>query len=198
MRNTGDPECIREIRSHWSRMRRRKLVEKRISGGVSTIEVTNIGNGWHPHLHILCNCEWLALHTPPPNRRDSAEVKRQKYDHARLELSALWANVIGQETATVSALRKKPGECLKYAMKYAVKGSELIASPDPVAPLIRVMSKSRMVSAFGDLHGKIPAEDDDEKPACVCPDCGEEKSWIPVDVEHHARRQAYDKMHCIR
>lgn len=188
MPNRPDAECIREIRGHWSKLRRRKLIVDRIKGGLNTIEITNKGNGWHPHLHVLADCQWLALHTPPPQFRDSAAVKRQKYDHARLELSALWCQIIKSPVGVVSALRKPPGECIAYALKYAVKGSDLIESPDPIADLIRVLSRSRMLSTFGALHGLVAADDEEERPAVACSECGNEKSFMPEDFVGNFRR----------
>lgn len=196
--NSEDPECIRELRACWSKMRRRKLIADKVKGGVSTIEVTNTGNGWHPHLHILCDCEWLAVHTPKPRWGDSEAVKKQKYMHAADELGRIWAHVTKQEIAIVKAIRKPPGDVLRYAMKYAVKGSDLIESPDPIAPLIRVMSRSRMVSAFGSLHGNIPSDPEDERPAVACECCGEIKSFVPEAVEDRARIHAYDRSHALR
>lgn len=195
MKNTDDHECIRTIRAHWSKMRRRKLMVDNIKGGVSTIEITNTGEGWHPHLHILCDCEWLALHVPKPRRADSEGVKRQKYDHARLELSALWASILNQEHAIVSALRKKPGDVLAYTMKYAVKGSDLIASPDPVAPLIRVLSRSRMVSAFGNMHGRVAADEEEEKAVVCCPECGCEQHFVLTQYVEKMLETHYNKTH---
>lgn len=187
VRNTPDPEIIRDLRGWWSKMRRRKLMSDKVTGGISTIEVTEGEGGWHPHLHILADCRWLALHVPAPAWTDSEAVKRQKYDHARLELSALWSQVIGQEQASVLALRKPPGECLRYALKYAVKGSTLIESKLPIAPLIRVLSKSRMLSAFGSMHGLKLDDPEDEKPGTVCMECQNVTDWIPdhvIDLIH--------------
>lgn len=192
-RNTGDPECIREIRADWGRMRRRKLLESKIKGGIATIEITNTGNGWHPHLHILCDCKWLALHVPAPTFADSVDVKRQKYDHARLELSALWCSVIKQDQSIVSALRAKPGEALAYALKYAIKGSDLINSQDDIAPMIRVLEKSRMISAFGDLYALDAELQDDERPKCTCKDCGEASTYMPDWVVDKLYIQSYDR-----
>lgn len=193
MRNTGDPTCIRTIREHWGRMRRRKLIDQKIDGGIATIEVTNRGEGWHPHLHVLCNCRWLALHVPEPRQRDSEAVKRQKYDHARLELSALWAQVIGQENAVVSALRAKAGDALAYVLKYAVKGSDLINSPDPIAPMIRCLEKSRMISAFGTMHNLEAELIEAEKPKCKCKNCGATDSLMPDWIVDRMMRDAYDR-----
>lgn len=191
-RNTGDPNCIREIRADWSKMRRRKLLVSRIKGGIATIEITNTGNGWHPHLHILCDCKWLALHVPAPTFADSPDVKRQKYDHARLELSALWCSVIKQDQSIVSALRAKSGDALAYAIKYAIKGTDLINSPDPIAPLLRVLEKSRMISAFGDMHDVDAQIQDDEKPKCTCKDCGQIQTFMPDWIVEKMYIQAYD------
>ena len=196
--NTTDPECIRKIRGHWSKMRRRKLIAHRVAGGISTIEITNEGRGWHPHLHILCDCEWLALHVPPPNRRDSNDVKRQKFDHARLELSALWAQVVGQEKAIVLAKRVAGKDALAYSLKYAVKGSDLIDCKDEIAPLIRVLSKSRMISAFGNMHGKGLDDPEDERPACICPACMNETTFIPESIVDMIYRRSYDQTHAVR
>jgi plasmid rolling circle replication initiator protein Rep len=193
MRNTGDPQCIRTIREAWGRMRRRKLMAQRIAGGIATIEITNQGNGWHPHLHVLADCQWLALHTPEPSFGDSEGVKRQKYDHARLELSALWGSVIKQETAIVSALRKEPGAALAYTLKYAVKGSDLIDSPDPIAPLLRVLNKSRLVSAFGNLHNLEPELIEEERPKCKCGKCGAEGAFLPDWIIDKLERDSYDR-----
>jgi hypothetical protein len=190
--NSPDPECIRTIREDWSRMRRRKLMVDRIAGGISTIEVTNKGAGWHPHLHVLCDCRWLAIHTPPPSPRDSEGVKRQKYDHARLELSALWAQVIKNPVAVVSALRKPPGEALRYTLKYAVKGQDMIDCPDPIGPLIRVLSRSRMVSTFGTMHGRIAEDEEEERPAVECGECGNIKSFMPEDCAMFYGRAGHD------
>lgn len=193
MRNTPDPECIREIREHWSKFRRRKLVETKIKGGVTTVEITEGEGGWHPHLHIVCDCQWLALHVPAPSWRDSIDVQRQKYDHARLELSALWSQVVGQKQATVLANRKAPGEALAYALKYAVKGSTLIESKLPIAPLIRVLGNSRMLSAFGTMHGLKLEDPDEEKPAAICRECMRETEWIPEFIVDGIYRNSHDK-----
>jgi len=195
VKNSFDPECIRTIRKNWSKMRRRKIMTDKITGGISTIEVTNTGQGWHPHLNILADCRWLAIHTPEPTRKDSEVIKFQKMEHAQKELSAVWADTIKQSGAVCWVKRKKPGEMLAYALKYAVKGQDLIESVQPIAPLIEVLQKSRMISAFGDLHGKVPVDPEDEKPTCLCGECGNEKSFIPIEIFDLMSRQSYDKEH---
>lgn len=193
MRNDPDPEAVRTIREKWGKFRRRKLVEKCIKGGITTVEVTEGEGGWHPHLHIIADCKWLALHVPAPAWQDSADVIRQKCDYARLELSALWSQVLGQEQAAVLANRKKPGEALAYALKYAVKGSTLIESKLPIAPLIRVLGKSRMLSTFGSMHGLDLSDPDEEKAGSICSECQNVTDWIPEFIVDGIYRQSHDR-----
>lgn len=196
--NDPDPERIRTLRADWSRMRRRKIIASRISGGITTIEVTEGNGGWHPHMHVLADCKWLAVHVPAPSPRDSPDVVKQKCDHAKIELENIWSNVIGEPASIVAALRARSGDALAYSLKYAVKGSDLIASKLPIGPLIRVISKSRMISAFGDFHGRITPDDEEEKPRCTCPDCGESASFIPAEIAARACISARDKNNALR
>lgn len=198
MLNSPDPESLRTMRDHWSRMRRRKLLVERITGGISTLEVTNGGKGWHPHLHIIANCRWLSLHTPEPTWRDTPAVREQKILHASQEVERMWCHITGQQKAIFKISRITDVKLVRYILKYAVKGSELIACRDDVAPLIRVLSRSRMVSAFGDLHGKCLSEPDEEKPVALCPCCGDEKPWMLQTVEDGLYRQSYDRTHGIK
>lgn len=185
--NSADPETVRALRAAWGRMRRRRLIMDRISGGIASIEVTNTGNGWHPHLHALVDCQWLSIHTPPPNSWESAEVVRQKCDHAREELSAIWGSVINSATAIVLAARVRDDRAAMYLLKYATKGSELLESPEPIGPLIDVLDRSRLISAFGNLHGRTQEMDGGEQPGFACIGCGAEKTYIPNAVLHHHR-----------
>lgn len=190
--NSPDPETLRDLRANWSKMRRRKIIASRISGGIASLEITNRGSGWHPHLHILADCRWLAIHTPEPSFSDSSDVARQKFDHARLELSALWASILKTEHAIVLAKRAAHGSVAAYVLKYAVKGSELLSSPDPIAPMIAVMDRTRLVSAFGNLHGRTAEMDADDRPECECVKCGQVKSFVPnFVIEIMTRRDPF-------
>lgn len=195
MPNSEDPESVREIRKSWSKFRRKKIVKDRVAGGLTAIEVTNNGNGWHPHIHAIIDCEWLSLHTPAPTRRDSEAVIKQKCEMAQLELSCRWADAIGQETAVVWAKRCKDEEALHYSLKYSVKASDLLDCRTEIAPLIRVMERTRLVSAFGSLYGRTAEMDDEEKPCMCCTNCGTEKTIIPRSVfEIITRHDPIDRM----
>ncbi len=180
--NSPDPETVRDLRKAWSRMRRRKVFENQILGGVAAIEVTNEGDGWHPHLHAIIDCEWLSVTTPAPTGRDSHDVFVQKCEHAQAELSSVWASVLKQKEAICWIVRMRNLDKLRYSLKYAVKGSSLVNSPDRIGPLLRCLEKTRCISAFGNLHGRTREMDADERPVTVCAQCGTEKSFLPVSV----------------
>lgn len=182
IQNDADPECVRKLRADWSKMRRRKLIAEKITGGVVAVEVTNQGNGWHPHLHAIVDARWLAIHTPEPGWRDSGAVRKQKCEHAQMELSRVWASVVKQDEGIVWVSRIHSDKAMHYALKYSVKGSELLASREPVGPLIKVMDKSRLVSAFGELHGRTSEMDDEDRPSMECTGCNNSHSMMPIDV----------------
>lgn len=180
--NSADPESVIELRKSWAKMRRRTLIQRQIAGGVAAIEVTNNGKGWHPHLHAIVDCHWLALHTPAPQRGDDAETIREKCNGARLELSALWAAVIKHPHAIVLAARIKDPAAAAYALKYCTKAAELLECKERIAPLIRVLAKTRLVSAFGNLHGRMAELETDDFPGCECPECQAVASKVPSSI----------------
>jgi hypothetical protein len=181
IRNSEDPESVRFLRESWGKFRRRKLIRERVAGGVAAVEVTNNGKGWHPHLHAVVDCRWLALYTREPNRGDSPEVVRELCTSAAQELGALWASQVRQETASVQVARVTGDQATVYALKYATKAAELLAVPGEIAPMIRVLRKTRLVSGFGCLH-PLPAVDVEAKPGVCCECCGAESQWMPETV----------------
>ena len=179
--NSEDPESLRFLRKKWSSFRRRKIIADQVKGGIATFEVTNKGAGWHPHLHAIIDCEWLAIHTPKPAPFDTTAVIKQKCKTAQLELSAQWAHMIGEDSAIVWAHRVYGDQAINEVLKYAAKGSDLITSPQPIAPMLRVISKTRTLTGFGSLY-PLPNPDRDEGPLVCCDKCGAEKSFLPESV----------------
>jgi hypothetical protein len=163
-------------------MRRRKIFEGQVRGGVAAIEVTNGGDGWHPHLHAIIDCEWLSVTVPAPRRNDSHDVFVQKCEMAQEELSRIWASVLGQDQAICWIVRMRNLDKLRYSLKYACKGSDLADSPDAIGPLIRVLDKSRLISAFGNLHGRTAEMEPEQRPVALCGECGNESSFLPQHV----------------
>ena len=186
--NSEDPETLRELRGHWSKFRRRKIWKERVKGGVGAFEVTNKGNGWHPHIHSVIDCEWLSIHVPPPQKWESRAVKKQKYELAQKELSRAWAEQIGSEHGIVWVRRVYGVGVVKEVLKYSVKGDELLGSPEPVVPLVRVLQKTRTLSGFGSLH-PLPSPENEEEFSVECEECGSTKCFVPNQVLEYIIRK---------
>jgi hypothetical protein len=179
--NSEDPNSLRALRKHWAKFRRRKIIASQVKGGIATFEVTHKGRGWHPHLHAVADCEWLAIHVPKPTRRDSREVVAEKCQLAQQELSKAWAHQIGNADGIVWVKRVHGNGIPAEILKYAVKGSDLINSPVPISPMLYALKATRTLSGWGSLF-PLPSPDADETPLAECPDCHATKSYLPQDV----------------
>lgn len=188
MTNSPDPESIKFIKKRWSQFRRRKLIRERVKGGVATFEITNKGSGWHPHIHSIMDCRWLSLHTPEPLTRDSKEVVKAKCMSAKKELSALWAEQLGQDIAIVDVRRVYDSETIaREVLKYALKGSELVTCPDPIAPLLRVLKGSRLLAGWGSMF-PLPELDPEEPVEVKCDSCHHTKTFLPESIVNYLIR----------
>lgn len=113
----------------------------KVQGGVYAQEVTNIGNGWHPHAHMLAAC------TGEP---DSAA------------LSAEWQAITGDSfIVDVRPITGDPVDGFLEVFKYAVKFSDLdYADNWHAAKLLR---GKRLLASFGCFWGvKVPEALTDE------------------------------------
>lgn len=182
-RNSDDESCIDDLKASWKAFRRKRIFKEHTVGGLWALEVTERGNGYHPHIHAMLDCKWLAADTPPPHPNDSPEQVRQKIDYAKAELSAEWGASCGQTWAVALAVRKSGADAVRELLKYTVKGSDLLESVLPIAPLIRQIDKGRTISTFGSLrNGKLPPEPDDDRPGLACTDCGTTGQFMPSEI----------------
>lgn len=188
VQNSIDVEGLTRLKAAWGKMRRRKLIREKVKSGIIGYEVTNKGKGWHPHLHALLDCRWLSLHVPEPNRKDSAEEKKRKCQAAADELSRLWADVLGQKTASVK-VRRGDANALVEVLKYSCKGSELVECAEDVSPLIYLMQGMRLMTTFGEIRKTMQdestEEDEEIEPidkGCQCPSCRARGTTMPSDI----------------
>jgi len=104
-------------------------------GGVYTLELTNKGNGWHPHAHML-----LASYTEPSQTIISKE----------------WENITGD--SFIVDLRPIKGDLTEGFMevfKYAVKFSDLSLEDNWKA--YQVLKGKNLLNSFGIFRGvKVP------------------------------------------
>ena len=128
------------------------------------------------------------MHTPEPLRRDSAEVVGHKCSLAKRELSSLWARQLGQDEAVVDVARVyNPEKVAIEVLKYAMKGSELIESPEPIAPLLRTLKGSRLLAGWGSMF-PLPELDPEEQPEVECDQCHHTKTFLPETVVSYLLR----------
>jgi hypothetical protein len=184
MRNVDDLsfDAVRKLRRAFGKLRQRKLWKAHVLGGAASIEVTNIGNGWHPHLHAILDCEWLAWKTPKPKASDSRGQKVALCEKAAKELEEVWSRCLNQKTASVKVKRTNDVDVVQEVLKYSVKGSDLVESPEPVAPIIRCLEATRLVTTFGTLFGKRLAKSEEAPRAPLMCKCGASGSFLPQEV----------------
>jgi hypothetical protein len=201
MKNVDDLSSggVRQLRRAFGKLRHRKLWLQRVRGGVATIEVTNIGNGWHPHLHAVVDCQWLAIKTPAPQRGDLPDVVKEKCQAAACELEALWSKILKQPTSSVKVKRADRSTIAKEVVKYCVKGEDLVNCDGSAGDLIRALESTRLMTTFGTCHGQTvkdvrqaakSAEKmrrreqlDEMEPRCGCGD----ENFLPSDVVEKQR-----------
>lgn len=191
--NIGDlsPTNIRELRRAFGRFRRQLFWSKNVTGGVACIEITNIGRGWHPHLHCLLDCRWLSIDTPEPKACYSRAMKKNLCQRAAEELQQNWSKQIGQLMSNVHIKRTTGAEIVKEVCKYAVKGSDLVDSPDPIGPAIWAMKSTRLVTTFGSFYGKRLVTAEEKKRVIPCPSCQHKGTWVTDEQLQFLKRRRW-------
>lgn len=157
MKNVDDLNfgAVRHLRRSFGKMRHKKFWKKNVKGGIASIEVTNIGNGWHPHLHAVLDCRWLSVHEPEVRSFYSREEKKACFEKAASELGTVWAKYLGQPLASIKIKRCSAATITKEVVKYSVKGTDLLACAEKVGPLIHALEACRLVTTFGTAHGRV-------------------------------------------
>ena len=162
---------VDELRQMFGRLRRRRFCDN-WRGGFYTVEVTNEGNGWHLHLHILTDAQWI----------DAGQLAKE------------WqaaSNGLGR-IVQVKDCRDKT--YLAEVTKYAVKGNQLAAwSAETSLEFILAFEGKRTFGVFGALFGKRTEFKEwidairDAKPKCDCGSCNvsyySESQWLMRDLQ---------------
>lgn len=187
---TSTPDDIRRLRRAFGALRRRAWWRRRVAGGIASVEVTSGEHGWHPHVHALIDARWLSVTVPPPTRSHSREEVADICTRSQAEVSWQWAACLSVETAHIWVSRAKTDRVAREILKYAVKPADLVESSEPIAPMIRTLARSRLISAWGSVRAerlRIQSLTDEAGLAvCECKRCGDE-SWIPLECTPRAR-----------
>ena len=185
-------EDIRQMRRAYRRMRQRVWWSRKVVGGVASLEVTNTGKGWHPHIHSVIDCRWLAVKTPMPKPFESRSSIRAKLKQAAKEVGAAWAEAMGLPRASVHVKRAYTDKTLQdgdvknksiaiEVLKYSVKPSDLVDSAEPIGDLLKLLGAARLVSSFGSCYGVQLGDEERPYQPAAC-ECGVIGAWLPDDL----------------
>lgn len=110
---------------------RRQDVWAEARGGCCSIEVTNSGQGWHLHAHILVDAIWI----------DAAK------------LAVCWGALVGQSFGIVKVKDVRGMEYVQEVAKYCAKGSEMASwDGNQIWEFISAIKGVRFFAAFGSLR----------------------------------------------
>lgn len=189
------PTVLKELMAGMKRLRRMALWRRNVRGGVLSVEVTDTGNGLHPHIHALIDCEWLALRTPKPHRGDTTETLRLKFRSAAEELTEAWKTAMGDERIRSVKVRRCDSGAIVEVLKYALKSEDVEKCQGEIAPILRVLDSCRNVVSFGCCFGVAMPPTPAYDLGCPC----SEPQWRPglpaamsaerADVVARANRQ---------
>jgi hypothetical protein len=152
VRNNSDLEKVLNHLADSLKLLHHRRVEKKsrslmrdIAGGVFSIEVTNTGKEWHPHVHAI----WLS-ETPPD----------------MYALRAEWEQITGDsfmcDVRPITKLSECPADIDPHAagfaevFKYAMKPSELGA--DRMVQAFPILKGRRLIGSFGIFRGVVMPE----------------------------------------
>jgi len=198
MPNNDDPAALKILSKVFAKFRRGKWWRQRdVKGGVACFEITNKGNGWHPHLHALIDCKWLAS-TPPPSKHCSGRENKRRSREAQEELSRVWGSHIGYEGPAVVWAKRAAGQDIAQEIaKYAVKGSDLAALGKDACRVIDVLAEMRTMITWGSLRPLGPIFEAWEKDqeilydGCECDRCHATGWVVPDNVYQMMVRAAF-------
>ncbi len=192
---TSCPSDVRALRRALGRLRRLRWFSNKVKGGITSIEVTSGKNGWHPHAHLVIDCRWLSVQVPSPPYGCTKRQLEKICKAAREEVGEQWRLCLrADKRLQVKVSRARP-EAAREALKYAVKATDLATTTLPIAPLLRIMRVTRLMSAWGSVRRYRMAEAEQEGEAglpgvvCEC-GCG---SWVPDFIERKSESWRIEK-----
>lgn len=172
---------VRALKAAIRRLRGRSFWKQKVRGGVQSIELTNIGNGWHLHVHLVIDCDWLSILSKPPRASNTAEEKAWKVLVAKSELQEAWRQCLRQELDPIIHVKRASGDIEMEVLKYTIEPDALEEFEGEVGPVIRAMEGSRLMGAFGSCY-RLQAQIDavEGKQQFTCP--AGHVAWYPDEI----------------
>lgn len=152
---TGDPgEGIKHLRKAFARLRKSGGIPG-LEGGCYAIEVIPKTDGWHIHMHLIVDCDYV------PHKK----------------LIVAWGIALGVKSPSVDVRDACGLNAAKYVAKYVTKSLDPKDGPAAFAKLYQAIVGVRLFSLFGKWY-KSPkmteawyASQDNARTKCPC--CGE-------------------------
>ena len=173
-------EKIREFQKALLALRRQDVFDT-VAGGCCSIEITNAGEGWHLHSHLLVDVRWLDMEA----------------------ISIAWGKLVNQEFGIVKIKDVRGKSYLHEVTKYVAKGSELAAwTAEQLHEFVTSIKGRRFFFQFGSLlkmRPEIMREIARRKPPPKECECGCSEFYYLTEEEsqmdecglynHHRRRR---------
>lgn len=143
---------IREFQKALVRLRARDIWSP-VTGGCASLEITNGGEGWHLHAHILLDARFI-------------DIKR---------VAVEWGELIGQEFGICLIKDVRGASYAEEVAKYVAKGSEIAKwDGNQILEFVNAIKGIRFFFAFGSLFkmgkqikAELALKDKDDK-TCDC------------------------------
>jgi len=180
--NYADATGAREVRRAFTRLRRHRWWKRCVVGGVAQVEVSNRGRGWHPHIHALVDCRWLAITTPQPARDTTSADWRKIATRACGEVRDAWSDALGGRRSSVKVRRvwrRDDGDitaAMREVLKYSVSPDTMDRPIREIIECIRALDRTRNLVSWGSLYRRPELRRVKRPLAC---ECGAIGSYIP-------------------
>ena len=149
------PLHIDELRSFFTKLRHRKAF-KNWRGGFYSMQITHSATGWHPHIHLVVDTNWIDLN----------------------ELNSAWRQITRGAGQVTKVMDCRDKGYLRRVTSYIARGSEMAAwDPQTIAECINAFRGRRTFGVFGSLFGMRSefaewiAELKAKRPRCDCGSC---------------------------
>jgi len=167
---------VSDLLKAFRRLQRSKLFRAKVAGGLVAAEITDKGNGLHPHLHLLADCRWLSLKTPEPHHTDTAEERTYKFKMAAQELQAAWSRFARIDYGASIWIRRCDAGAAAEIVGYALKSEDVQNCQGRIGPVLHMLDACRTVRTFGTFRG-VQLDDGSSDYQCTCPNG--HSDWTP-------------------
>jgi hypothetical protein len=176
--------CIATIKDVFKDFRRTAWWKALVKGGIYSVEITHKGKGFHPHIHALLDCRWLAVEVPEPTRWSTPRQREQLCKRAQNELAEVWGGYV-QRSKAIVWVERAYGKALQETLKYAVKPADLLQCSCDAGDIIDLIDSGRTMARFGCAHSmskEFVGCDEQEERLVPCQKCNAVNSVMPDDI----------------